>query len=56
MKCTILEQLDAVILKWQNLYYGTGKPVVKVDDDKQVCLAVDVLLKNCINFLQKYYI
>ncbi len=56
MRCTILEQLDAVILKWQNLYYGTGKPVVKVDDDKQVCLAVDVLLKNCVNFLQKYYV
>ena len=56
MKCTILDQMDAVILKWQNLYYGTGKPNVKVSDDKQVCLAVDVLLKNCVNFLRKYYI
>ena len=56
MRCTTLEQMDAVILKWQNLYYGTGKPAVKVNDDKQVCLAVDVLLKNCVNFLQKYYI
>ena len=36
MRCTILEQMDAVILKWQNLYYGTGKPNVKVDEDKQV--------------------
>ena len=56
MRCTILEQMDAVILKWQNLYYGTGKPAVKVNDDKQVCLAVDVLLKNCVYFLTKYYI
>lgn len=56
MKCTLLEQLDAIIIRWQNLYYGTGKPNVKVDDDKQVCLAVDVLLKYCVNFLQKYYI
>lgn len=56
MRCTILEQLDAVILKWQNLYYGEGKPAVKVNDDKQVCLAVDVLLKNCVYFLKKYYI
>ena len=56
MKCTILEQMDSAIIKWQNLYYGTGKPNVKVDEDKQVCLAVDVLLKNCINFLQKYYV
>ena len=56
MKCTLLEQLDAIIIRWQNLYYGTGKPNVKVSDDKQVCLAVDVLLKYCINFLQKYYI
>ena len=55
-KRTILEQMDAIIVKWQNLYYGTGKPNVKVDDDKQVCLAVDVLLKNCVNFLQKYYV
>ena len=56
MRCTILEQMDAVILKWQNLYYGEGKPAVKVNDDKQVCLAVDVLLKNCVYFLTKYYI
>ena len=56
MRCTILEQLDAVILKWQNLYYGEGKPAVRVNDDKQVCLAVDVLLKNCVYFLKKYYI
>ena len=56
MKCTILEQMDSAIIKWQNLYYGTGKPNVKVSDDKQVCLAVDVLLKNCVNFLQKYYV
>lgn len=56
MKCTILEQMDSAIIKWQNLYYGKGKPNVKVSDDKQVCLAVDVLLKYCINFLQKYYI
>ena len=56
MRCTILEQMDAVILKWQKLYYGTGKPDVKVNDDEQVCLAVDVLLKNCVNFLRKYYI
>ena len=56
MKCTILEQMDSAIIKWQNLYYGNGKPNVKVDEDKQVCLAVDVLLKNCINFLQKYYV
>lgn len=56
MRCTILDQMDAAILKWQNLYYGTGKPNVKVGDDKQVCLAVDVLLKYCVNFLQKYYV
>ena len=56
MKCTILEQMDSAIIKWQNLYYGKGKPNVKVSDDKQVCLAVDVLLKYCINFLQKYYV
>ena len=56
MRCTILEQMDSAIIKWQNLYYGKGKPNVKVSDDNQVCLAVDVLLKNCINFLQKYYI
>lgn len=56
MRCTILEQMDAVILKWQNLYYGEGKPAVRVNDDKQVCLAVDVLLKNCVYFLTKYYI
>ena len=56
MRCTILEQMGAVILKWQNLYYGTGKPAVKVNDDKQVGLAVDVLLKNCVYFLTKYYI
>ena len=56
MKCTILEQMDAVILKWQNLYYGTGKPNVKGSDDNLVCLEVDVLLKNCVNFLRKYYI
>ena len=56
MKCTILEQMDSAIIKWQNLYYGKGKPNVKVSDDNQVCLAVDVLLKYCINFLQKYYI
>ena len=56
MKCTLLGQLNAIIIKWQNLYYGTGKPNVKVDDDKQVCLAVDVLLKYCVNFLQKYYV
>ena len=56
MRCTTLEQMDAVILKWQKLYYGKGKPDVKVNDDEQVCLAVDVLLKNCINFLQKYYV
>lgn len=56
MKCTILERMDDIIIRWQNLYYGTGNPDVKVDDDKQVCLAVDVLLKYCVNFLQKYYI
>ena len=56
MKCTILEQMDSAIIIWQNLYYGTGKPNVKVSDDNQVCLAVDVLLKYCINFLQKYYV
>lgn len=56
MRCTILEQMDSAIIKWQNLYYGKGKPNVKVSDDNQVCAAVDVLLKNCINFLQKYYI
>ena len=56
MKCTILEQMDSAIIKWQNLYYGKGKPNVKVSDDNQVCLAVDVLLKNCVNFLKKYYI
>ena len=56
MKCTTLERMDAIILRWQNLYYGTGKPNVKVDEDKQVCLSVDVLLKYCVNFLQKYYI
>ena len=56
IKCTLLERMDAIILRWQNLYYGIGKPNVKVDDDKQVCLAVEVLVKNCVNFLRKYYI
>lgn len=56
MKDTILKRMDDIIIRWQNLYYGTGNPDVKVDDDKQVCLAVDVLLKYCVNFLQKYYI
>ena len=48
--------MDSAIIKWQNLYYGKGKLNVKVSDDNQVCLAVDVLLKYCINFLQKYYV
>lgn len=56
IKCTLLERMDAIILRWQNLYYGIGKPNVRVDDDKQVCLAVEVLLKYCVNFLKKYYI
>ena len=56
MRCTIREQMDAVIVKGEKRCYVTGKPAGKVNDDKQVCLAVDVLLKNCVYFLQKYYV
>lgn len=50
----VLVRIDSLILKWQNLYYGIGKPNVKVDEDKQVCLAVDALCKNIMYFLNQY--
>ena len=54
MEHKTLMRLDRLIIQWQNLYYGRNKPNVKVDDDKQVCLAVDILCKNEIYFLNQY--
>ena len=54
MEHKTLMRLDRLIIQWQNLYYGRNKPNVKVDDDKQVCLAVDILCKNIIYFLGQY--
>ena len=54
MEHKTLMRLDRLIIQWQNLYYGRNKPNVKVDDDKQVCLAVDVLCKQEIYFLNQY--
>lgn len=49
----ILARLDELIIKWQELYYGKDKPNVRIDDDKQVSLAIDILCKQQVYFINE---
>lgn len=50
----VLVRMRQVINEWQNLYYGKGKPGVNPNDDKNTVLAVDILCKNMVYFLETY--
>ena len=53
-KHQVLERMQQVIYEWQNLYYGKGKPDVNPNNDKNTVLAVDILCKNMVYFLETY--
>ena len=50
----VLVRMKQVICEWQNLYYGKGKPDVNPNNDKNTVLAVDILCKNMVYFLETY--
>ena len=53
-KHQVLERMQQVIYELQNLYYGKGKPDVNPNNDKNTVLAVDILCKNMVYFLETY--
>ena len=53
-KHQVLERMEQAIYEWRNLYYGVGKPDVNPNNDKQVVLAMDILCKNMVYFLEHY--
>ena len=51
-----LLQCEHLIHKWKTLYYGKNKPTIDCNKDEQICLAVNVLCRHQIQFMNRYHV